>query len=544
MTSANVSNVPISPAQTVREKKSSSKNPEESMEFYQMMQSSMTKDMSQMGSIKNTDKTDLASVSASGADSFAVSAPAKSDDISAAKSDVKDVRNTTETKNTSSQTKGQKTDKIGMSTKETDKASELSEEDQAAVAEAVSQFAEGVVNLFEDAFGVTEDQLSDAMEDLGFTFSDLLVPNNAAELAATVMGEEDDSAILILDGGKEFLEGLANLTAELADALPAELTPIDLKSVETGISVNDLLAEGMEQVVPEVYEGDVNADPAVFAKKIDDSPVEQTEEVAVARDPLAREAISMTSEKEDNEELSEMSDGPVDLSAENTPVTKSNTRPGENSSQQDQGNMPRHSATPETKTENVVSDNAQPQAQVNTEFTTENVSEVRSYASIDTRDVIEQVVTAARTQITDSVRSIELELNPHNLGKMIMQVTEREGELTARLVAENQSVKEALESQLANLRDRLNEQGVKVTSVEVAVATHEFEQNLEEGQMNQTFDQQSGQDNGSEAASSERRAMRGGINLGNPDDLVDLTEAEALEASMMADAGNSVSYRA
>jgi flagellar hook-length control protein FliK len=76
-----------------------------------------------------------------------------------------------------------------------------------------------------------------------------------------------------------------------------------------------------------------------------------------------------------------------------------------------------------------------------------------------------------------------------------------------------------------------------VEAVEVSVGTHEFERNLEEGQM-----QQSNQQTEERAASQTRRTN---INLNQIDDMDEmLSEAEALVASMMKDEGNSVNFTA
>ena len=53
--------------------------------------------------------------------------------------------------------------------------------------------------------------------------------------------------------------------------------------------------------------------------------------------------------------------------------------------------------------------------------------------------------------------------------------------VTAQLAVENEAVKQALESQMVIVRENMNNQGLKVEAVEVTIASHEFEQNLENG---------------------------------------------------------------
>ena len=82
----------------------------------------------------------------------------------------------------------------------------------------------------------------------------------------------------------------------------------------------------------------------------------------------------------------------------------------------------------------------------------------------------------------------------------------------------------------------MNQQGLKVEAVEVTIASHEFERNLEENQKNPSQEQQE--------AEMGRQARRN-INLNSLDDLEGLmSEEESLVARMMSDQGNSVDLTA
>ena len=77
---------------------------------------------------------------------------------------------------------------------------------------------------------------------------------------------------------------------------------------------------------------------------------------------------------------------------------------------------------------------------------------------------------------------MEMQLNPENLGKVYVNISSKEGMIHAQLAASNEAVRAALETQVADLRQNLNQAGVKVDAVEVTVASHEFEKNLEQNQ--------------------------------------------------------------
>ena len=97
------------------------------------------------------------------------------------------------------------------------------------------------------------------------------------------------------------------------------------------------------------------------------------------------------------------------------------------------------------------------------------------------------------------------------------------------ITAQNDTVKAIIESQLIQLKEALNNQGLKVADVEVTVAGQMFDQNFEGNKESS----QNGQTN-------NRRRFRG------IDDLVaDVSETdETIVRQMMEQEGNSVNFTA
>ena len=89
-----------------------------------------------------------------------------------------------------------------------------------------------------------------------------------------------------------------------------------------------------------------------------------------------------------------------------------------------------------------------------------------------------------KVTISAETTSMEMQLNPENLGKVYVNISSNEGVVNAQFHATNEIVKEALETQIATLRENLNQAGVKVDAIEVTIASHEFERNLEQNQQN------------------------------------------------------------
>ena len=153
--------------------------------------------------------------------------------------------------------------------------------------------------------------------------------------------------------------------------------------------------------------------------------------------------------------------------------------------------------------------------------------------STDTTELINQIVDNIRLNVSQDTTSIEMQLNPENLGRVYVHLSAKEGTVNAQFTATNEVVKEALEAQIVTLKENLNQAGVKVDAVEITVSSHEFERNLEQGQ---SREEQEGEYQ--EAAAKQRRRN---INMSSMDELAGvMTEEESLVAQMMRDNGNSV----
>lgn len=158
-----------------------------------------------------------------------------------------------------------------------------------------------------------------------------------------------------------------------------------------------------------------------------------------------------------------------------------------------------------------------------------------SYTSGTTMEnILEQVSDNLKMTMKDDMTEMEMQLHPASLGNIRVQVIARDGVITANFTTQNEQVRQALEAQVVQLKEQMNEQGIKVEAVEVTVSSHAFERNLsEEGERGQSQGE----------AEAKRRRSRG-INLGEIDDLDEMDEEDRVTADMMARAGNTVDYLA
>ncbi|NLO10758.1 MAG: flagellar hook-length control protein FliK [Clostridiales bacterium] len=102
-----------------------------------------------------------------------------------------------------------------------------------------------------------------------------------------------------------------------------------------------------------------------------------------------------------------------------------------------------------------------------------NKSTVRLY---DVREIAQQIIEQIRVLINPEKTTMELQLYPEHLGKVNLTVSAKEGVMTAHFAVENELAREAIESQLITLKDTLAQQGIKVETIDVTVASYTFDQ--------------------------------------------------------------------
>ena len=135
-----------------------------------------------------------------------------------------------------------------------------------------------------------------------------------------------------------------------------------------------------------------------------------------------------------------------------------------------------------------------------------------------------------KVQLTGEVTSLEMQLHPASLGTLQVQIASKAGVMTANFITQNETVKAALESQMVQLKEQFEEQGVKVEAIEVTVQTHEFERNLDE------------QGRGRNQQEPERKGRTRRIHLGEGTGADTLEGEDALAADMLAAGGSTVDY--
>lgn len=383
-----------------------------------------------------------------------------------------------------------------------------------------------IVKKVTDALDISEDELNNAMQLLGLTAMDLLNPANLAALYCEVTRNASDPQALVLNAD---FTALFNDVSQVASENDAQL---DLLSQLTASDDGEILdadivssADTNESTgsvnTPEKTVDSSNDDTAASGQNINDT----ADEAVKVYDSSTQDSSYQNSD----EGTSSGETGNGITSDENTEKTQSKSQV--DSSFDDSGERVLH------HDDGAHSDNSVLHASVSEQLNTDTsfeMSQSQSRLRVDTTDIIRQIVDSMSISNTTEESAINLQLTPESLGRMYINVSQKNSEISARIAVSNEAVKEALQTQMVNLKEALNNSGIRVNEVEITVASHEFERNLEQGAANDSRQQESTNSyNGSNSSDS-----------GIDSDMMQDRAEERLVTQIMRDNGNSVDFTA
>ncbi len=361
---------------------------------------------------------------------------------------------------------------------------------------AAEEMAAEMVTQAAEVLGISEEEVLGLLESMGMTAEDLLTTEGLQALVLAAAGESDVSSFMtdeqLFSNFRELQKSLEEVVTEVAEA--------------TGLDETEV-------------------------KGIFEKLAEETTDVAEA------EMTEVPEETETSDEIKEADDAEEVIGTKNEVATEST----EDSVDGAEIMLERSLAGNEANTGNANSfaqesnPFAQPQTVQTMADAMANVQEVQSYFDADTEMIMRQITDYMRSNVSEGVSELEMQLHPESLGNLHVKLTAKEGMVTAQFTAQNEAVKNVLESQMIQLKETFKEQGVTVENIEVEVQTNGFEHSL---------GQNGGQQTGSDEKQADRPRTRR-INLNDLDALDgELTEEEQLAAEMLKDSGNTVDYTA
>ena len=386
-----------------------------------------------------------------------------------------------------------------------------------------------IVEKVTDDLDISEDELNNAMQLLGLTAMDLLNPANLSALYCEVTGNASDPQALVLNAD---FTALFNDVSQVASENDAQLDLLSqLTASDDGEILDADIVSSADTTNTTESTGSVNT-----PEKTVDSSYDDTAASGQNINDTADEAVKVydgstqdSSYQNPDEGTSSGETGNDITSDENTEKTKSKSQA--DSSFDDSGERVLH------HDDGAHSDNSVLHASVSGHLNTDTsfeMSQPQSRSRVDTTDIIRQIVDSMSISNTTEESAINLQLTPESLGRMYINVSQKNSEISARIAVSNEAVKEALQTQMVNLKEALNNSGIRVNEVEITVASHEFERNLEQGAANDSRQQESTNSyNGSNSSDS-----------GIDSDMMQERAEERLVTQIMRDNGNSVDFTA
>lgn len=377
--------------------------------------------------------------------------------------------------------------------------------DNPEVKDALETLEKELVQEIAKELDMDPEELVELMTALGMKPLDMLQPENLAKLYMECNNQMDATMVVTCEQFQELLSQVKSLGEEVRHDLS-----MDKNQFAEAVSMMEALEQPVE--LDESMANELMAQDSA-THKINEVTTEAVEtDIPLEEDGQAQQAKTMeeaVTTVEDTDTQSMMKQESFDQRGEDTFHQETGTQTGSV----------------------VMSDNSS--------VSNAEIPEApHTYMDItDTIQLIRQLADNVRVAVSTDTQWMEMQLNPENLGKMLLHVSQKEGAVSAQITTQNEIVRENLMLQMANLQERLESAGLKVDAIEITVSSHAFEQNLEQGQNRQEQDQA--------AEHRNTGSTRRNLNLSELDGLSGLmSEEEQLVAQIMRDNGNSVDFTA
>lgn len=370
--------------------------------------------------------------------------------------------------------------------------------------DSAKEAEEMIVSKIAQELDVSEEDIKIAMETLGMNVFELGNANQMSALLTEILGISDSMQI-VTDG--DLFASLTSLTQAVDDII---------QSMQRELQIP------MEEVL-EQLERQKQSQGIVFAGN-------QSSGINVGSDEPVETVVDHALEGE-TEKLANVSD---DRRFDTTETVENSNSANTALSQEDDSSefLQKHSDAGEGRQSYSQNPFVVATEVEQTMLAEETDTRGTSYSMVN--DILNQIGEYVKTNVTVDVKQMEIQLTPANLGRVHINLVSQNGVITAQITAENETVKNAIELQVVQLKERLEEQGVRIEAVEVTVASHEFERNLDKHNEKR------------ETKEEVKRTSSKKWNLSELDgELAEgeaLSDAEQVELDMMKLKGNQLNY--
>lgn len=318
---------------------------------------------------------------------------------------------------------------------ELEKAESTKEASDVEAAERAAGILNQVAEAVKDVLGLSDEELNQFLEELGITNLELLNPETLQNLVL-MANSEQDAVVLLTDA--ELLSTVNELAAQVEQILQ-----------EAGVTQEDLISA------------------------LDNPEFEA----------LVQEAMDQLNEA-DTEEKEEITTSVENTTAETTDAAETSTKV----EIQTEGNENENPAKDRNSEDSTNVDMFAEQFVQNLTKAAEEISEITGQKDMVQmiREIADQILEKIKVSVTPETTSLEIVLTPEELGRVNLTVSaEQDGMMKAKFVTENELAREAIERNLVQFKEMLQEQGLKVDTIEVTVGNFQFDKNGQAGEGSQ-----------------------------------------------------------
>lgn len=383
------------------------------------------------------------------------------------------------------------------------------EEELEAIAEAVNQIFLQAAQILE----MSETELQSLLEELSLNPVELLNPETMVSLALAAGGEDSVIGIVMNEDIYNDLNDLLQMVNEELNAL----------TEQTGMTEEEL-AGILEQVKNMVMEDGAEE---VLLKEPQMTQIGETQSGDLMEEN--RNTVAEGQNKTEASQMSEEMTGEPETHMSAVSEKDTESRQAYSSQQEMSQNQ---EMTPFQQDMQTIQQNA---------GAAEGVPDMTTDYAPTPENILKQLADYVKVHAGKELTEMEIQLHPASLGNVHISIANRGGTISAQITTQNEAVKEVIEAQIVNLKSSLEEQGIKVEAVEVSVASHQMEKNLEQGGK----DRRNQEDN-SDKTDGIRKIRRTSINLNawQDEEMEEMDEEEAdavnLTKEMMQLYGNSM----
>lgn len=469
-------------------------------------------------------------------DSKASEQDKKVQDTDKSDSDSRDTQTDKANGNTAEQTVKPENTKASGDSKSTDAAKQKDETQDAAaqtglpetammtlLQNGIQQTADQMITALADTLHVSTEAVTGMMKKLNMTAADLLQPDQLKNLALALSGDTDGTSLLTNGDLYASVKSLFGTLQDMETQLQSE-TGLSAKQIQSILETMQNKAAQNENSEAAAQSGTaVTANAVLTAVYPDKTAAQNTEKQdGTGQTGNAVAAVHTTAEK---------------TSSDNTAAGVQKAAETESTGQTAEDFKLQTSGKQETYQSGNQTDSSANQFVMNftknpDQILENQTAEVKPAFTVNSPDeVITQIVDYIKVQVKPETSHLEMQLHPENLGTLNIQISSKEGVMTAQFTTQSEEVRSVIQSQITDLRQSLENQGIKVDAVEVTVANYSRDNSPSDGQ------QQGGQ-----SFAGRKRGTRA-INLNALSDTEeDLGQEEQITAQMMKANGNTVDY--